>query len=114
MHYLLFYEADADYAARRTPFREEHLRKAWEASDRGELVLAGAYANPMDGSVFLFQGDSAAAAENFAKADPYVTQGVVSRWYVREWTTAVGRDAATPVRPSAQGESRGSALNPRT
>jgi hypothetical protein len=102
MHFLLFYEASEDYATRRTPYREEHLRKAWEASERGELVLAGAYANPMDGSVLLFRGNSPAVAENFAKDDPYVTQGVVSRWYVREWTTAVGKDAATPVRPSGR------------
>ena len=70
MHFLLFYEVGEDYATRRVPFREEHLKKAWEASDRGELVLGGALANPMDCSVLLFDGDSQAVAENFAQADP--------------------------------------------
>ncbi len=99
MHYLLFYEAGSDYATHRTPYRDEHLRKAWEASDRGELLVGGGLANPLDGSVLLFQGDSPTVAENFAKADPYVVHGVISRWYVREWTTVVGKLASNPVRP---------------
>jgi hypothetical protein len=37
-------------------------------------------------------------AENFGRADPYVASGLVSRWRVREWTTAVGEMATTPVR----------------
>jgi heme-degrading monooxygenase HmoA/uncharacterized protein YciI len=99
MHYLLFYETGEDYASRRAPYREEHLRRAWAASERGELVLGGALAGPMDGAVLLFKGDSPEVAENFAKADPYVTSGAVRRWYVREWTTVAGKDAAAPVRP---------------
>jgi uncharacterized protein YciI len=100
MHYLLFYEVSKDYVSRRAEFRQAHLRMAWDASERGELVLGGALANPVDGAVLLFKGDSPEVAEKFAKADPYVTSGAVERWYVREWTTVVGEDAATPVRPT--------------
>lgn len=99
MHYLLFYEGGEDYLTKRAPFRDAHLEKAWKASERGELVLGGAFANPVDGAVLLFQGHSPKVAEEFAKTDPYVTSGTVKRWYVREWTTVVGKDAATPVRP---------------
>lgn len=101
MHYLLFYEVGEDYVARRAQFRDAHLQKAWQASERGELVLGGALANPVDGAVLLFQGDSPEVAEQFARADPYVTSGTVKRWYVREWRTVAGKDAATPVRPRA-------------
>jgi uncharacterized protein YciI len=90
MHYLLFYEAGADYAERRKPFRDAHLAYARAAVERGELVLGGAFANPIDGALLLFRGDSPAAAEQFAKNDPYVVNDVVTRWYVREWTTVVG------------------------
>jgi hypothetical protein len=100
MHYLLFYEVGEDYVSRRAAFRDAHLEKAWKASERGELMLGGALANPVDGAVLLFQGDSPEVAEKFAKADPYVTSGAVKRWYVREWTTVAGKEAATPVRPS--------------
>jgi heme-degrading monooxygenase HmoA/uncharacterized protein YciI len=99
MHYLLFYEVGEDYVSRRAEFRDEHLEKAWKASARGELVLGGALANPVDGAVLLFRGDSPEVAEGFAKADPYVTSGAVKRWHVREWKTVAGEDAATPLRP---------------
>jgi uncharacterized protein YciI/heme-degrading monooxygenase HmoA len=101
MHYLLFYEVAEDYVSRRAEFRNAHLEKAWKASERGELLLGGALANPVDGAVLLFRGDSPDVAEKFARTDPYVTSGAVKRWYVREWTTVAGEDAATPVRPNA-------------
>ena len=47
--------------------------------------------------MLLFSGDSPAAAEAFAKADPYVVNGIVTKWRVRPWTTVVGRDAAVKV-----------------
>jgi uncharacterized protein YciI len=100
MHYLLFYEVADDYLDRRAEFRSRHLAMAWSASDRGELVLAGALANPVDGAVLLFRGDSPAVAEDFAKSDPYVLSGLVKRWYVREWTTVAGEHSSTPVWPS--------------
>ena len=106
MHYLLFYEVGEDYVARRAQFRDTHLQKAWAASEHGELVLGGALANPTDGAVLLFRGDSPEVAERFAKADPYVTNGIVKRWYVREWTTVAGKEAAQPIRPNTQTESR--------
>lgn len=101
MHYLLFYEVGEDYVSRRAEFRDAHLEKAWKASERGELVLGGALANPVDGAVLLFWGDSPEVAEKFARADPYVTSGAVKRWHVREWTTVAGEDAAMPIRPNA-------------
>jgi uncharacterized protein YciI len=90
MHYLLIYDAVPDYAERRTPFRGEHLSLARAAHARGELVLGGALANPIDGAVLLFRGDSPVVAEAFAAADPYVRNGLVTRWRVREWSTVVG------------------------
>jgi hypothetical protein len=99
MHYLLFYDVVDNYLARRAQFREDHLRRAWKAHERGELVLGGALANPTDVVVFLFKGDSPEAAERFAQSDPYVLNRLVKRWYVREWMTVAGDGAAHPIRP---------------
>lgn len=99
MHYLMFYDYSADYLQRRDQFRPAHLRLAWEAQARGELILGGAFAEPADGAVLLFNGDSPAVAERYAAADPYVKNGLVTRWWVRRWTTVVGDMAETPVRP---------------
>jgi len=100
VHYLLFYDVVPDYVERRAAFRNEHLQLAREAHARGELVLGGALDEPVDGAVLLFQGDSPAAAEAFAARDPYVRNGLVTRWRVRAWKTVVGTNAAAPVSSS--------------
>jgi uncharacterized protein YciI len=97
VHYLLFYDLVDDYLERRVPLRPAHFSYAREAVNRGELVLGGALANPPDRAVLLFRSDYPAAVEAFARNDPYVTAGLVSRWHVREWTTVVGPDAAVSV-----------------
>jgi len=99
-HFLLFYDVCDDYVARRGAFRNVHLKHAWAAYDRGELILAGALADPVDGAVLLFQGTTPAVAEQFAQHDPYVVNGLVTRWHVREWTTVAGRESSAPVRPA--------------
>lgn len=98
MHYMLFYDVAADFVERRGLYRTEHLGLAWEACARGDLVLGGALDDPIDGAILLFQGDSPAAAEAFAAADPYVKSGLVTQWRIRVWKTVVGENASTPVR----------------
>ena len=96
MHCILFYEVVADYVERRAPLRAMHLEHARRAYERGELVLAGALADPVDGAVLVFRGDSPHSAEAFARADPYVLHGLVTRWTVRKWSTVIGDGAAMP------------------
>jgi uncharacterized protein YciI len=100
-HFLLTYDLADDYLARRPALRAEHLALARAAVARGELLLGGAVAGPDGGAPdqaqLLFAGEDAAAAEAFARADPYVTGGLVERWRVREWLTVVGEGAASPV-----------------
>lgn len=98
MHYLLCYDLAPDYLERRGQFRDEHLKLAWEAQERGEIVIAGALADPADMAVLMFKAESADLVERFAKADPYVIQGLVKSYRVRQWNTVVGEFAATPVR----------------
>ncbi len=97
-HFLLIYDLAPDYLDRRAEFRGVHLRLAWEAAERDELLLGGALADPVDQAILLFQGEDAAVAEGFARADPYVLQGLVREWRVRQWLTVAGEGAANPVR----------------
>lgn len=101
MHYLLTYDLAADYLERRGQFRDEHLDLAWQAQERGEIIVAGALADPADTAVLMFQGESPEVAERFARADPYVIHGLVTAWRVRQWNTVVGEHAFMPVRPAA-------------
>jgi len=98
-HFLLFYDVADDYLARRAEFRSAHLEKAWAASADGTLLLAGALGDPVDGALLLFKAVDKAVVENFARTDPYVLNGLVTRWRVREWTTVAGAGAAAPVKP---------------
>jgi len=99
VHYLLTYDLAPDYLERRAEFRDAHLTLAWEAQQRGELVLAGALAEPADKAVLVFQCDSAETVQLFAARDPYVTHGLVRAFHVRQWNTVVGELATNPVRP---------------
>ena len=98
MHYLLMYELAADYLKRRGEFRTEHLQMAWDAQERGEIVMAGALSDPADMAVLMFQAESPEVVERFAKADPYVIHGLVTGYRIRQWNTVVGEAASTPVR----------------
>lgn len=96
-HFLLIYDLAPDYLERRGLFRSAHLDLARQAVARGDLVLGGALADPADQAILLFKGAGPAAAEAFAKADPYVANGLVRDWRVRPWSTVIGPDALTPV-----------------
>lgn len=100
MHYLLFYDYVPDYLQRREQFRAEHLKLAWQSEARGEMILAGVLDGPTNRAVLLFNADSPQVVEAFVAADPYVKNGLVTRWEVRKWNTVVGTDAANPVRPA--------------
>ena len=97
-HFLLIYDYAPDYMEKRAAVRPAHLELARASVDRDELQLGGAV--PQDDPPFgllLFKGETAAVAEDFARADPYTSQGVVTSWRVREWITVVGDGALTKV-----------------
>jgi uncharacterized protein YciI len=89
-HALLVYTLADDYLDRRGEFRAEHLGLAEAAVARGDLVLAGAVADPYDQALFVWREGAAGAAEEFATADPYVANGLVLSWEIRTWNTVVG------------------------
>ena len=89
-YWLLLYDVVDDYLERRVPLRDAHLALARQARERGELFLAGALADPVDGAVLVFMADDASVVEDFARNDPYVRQGLVTKWRVRPWTVVIG------------------------
>jgi uncharacterized protein len=90
MYFILLYEVVDDFINRRAPFRPEHLKLVEDAHRRGELVMAGAFADPVDGAALVFRGSDPALAIRFAETDPYVTNGLVTNWRVRGWNVVVG------------------------
>ena len=90
MYYILFYKTVENYVEKRVPFRDEHLKLVKEAHNNGDLIMAGALTEPSDTGVFIFKGESPKTAENFAKNDPYMLNGIVAEWEVRPWNVVVG------------------------
>ena len=90
MFYILFYELEDNYLEKRGQYRAEHLELAKKAHDSGNLMLGGAFANPADGAALIFKSETPEIAENFAKNDPYVKNGLIKNWSVREWTVVIG------------------------
>ena len=99
-YFALLYDVVDDFVARRVPFRAEHLRLAGEAHDRGDIVLAGALVEPTDTALIIFHCADKSVAEDFARRDPYVVNGLVKKWTVRPWTVVIGQ---TPGNASPSG-----------
>lgn len=97
-HFVLLYDYPADFRERRAPHRTMHIEHCKASTARDELQLGGAFAedDPPLG-MLLFKGETAKVAEDFARADPYVINGVVNSWRVREWVTVVGPLALTKL-----------------
>jgi uncharacterized protein YciI len=91
-YYALLYTLVPDHATRRAPFRDEHLRLAREAHARGELVMAGAFSEPMDRALLVFRAPDKTIPEAFTRSDPYVLNGLVPEWQVRSWTVVIGNE----------------------
>ena len=102
-YFALVYHVVPEYTARRGQHRDAHLRLAWAAHSRGELLLGGAFTDPADSALLIWRCDSRAPIQAFIAEDPYVLNGLVSRWEIREWNVVIA-DAPMPLgaHPAAQ------------
>ncbi len=91
-YFALVYRCAPDYLARRTAFREEHLALARAAHARGELLLGGAFVDPTDQTLLAWKCADRGVVERFVAADPYVTNGLVTSWEIRDWYVVVADD----------------------
>ena len=91
-YYTLLYHLVDDYIERRAQYRTEHLQLATDAFERGELVLGGAYAEPADQALLIWRVADKSVVEDFVAKDPYVKNGLVTKWEIRSWTVVIGKD----------------------
>ena len=89
-YWLLMYELVDDYLDRREPLLPEHLALAQKAHQRGELVMAGAVADPYDQAVLVFKANDTEVIDRFVAHDPYVREGLVKRFRIRKWNVVIG------------------------
>jgi uncharacterized protein YciI len=89
-YFVLIYYVGDGFVTKRAAFRDTHLARVREAHARGQLLLGGAMGEPVDRAMLLFRAHDRSTAEQFARADPYVTAGLVERWEVQPWAVVVG------------------------
>jgi hypothetical protein len=89
VHLVLEYTLADDYLQRRAALREEHLALVRAAHERGELLMAGALPDPFDRALLVWTAPRE-VVERFAGSDPYVVQGLVTGWTIRQWDVVVG------------------------
>ena len=84
MKAVVFYESASDVAAKAPAHMAEHRARWAEFGCRGELLMIGPFANAQEeGSMGIFT--TREAAEEFVRGDPFVLNGVVRHWYIRDW-----------------------------
>lgn len=88
--YVVSYGYVPDMEQRRTPHREAHLKFLRAAGERGELLLAGALTDPVDGGLLVVVAESAGAARAWVDGDPYAAAGLVRSVTIRPITLVVG------------------------
>ena len=81
---MLLYEYVGDIVDRREPFRDAHLAEIRAGKEAGKILMAGPLGDPPLGAAIVFADQ--AAAEQFAQADPYVANALVTSWRVEPWT----------------------------
>ena len=90
--YTLTYILVDDYITRRAQYRDEHLQLATNAQERGELILGGAYSDPPDKALLIWFVAVKSVIEDFVNKDPYVKNGLVTKWEIRSWTVVIGQE----------------------
>lgn len=84
MKYVVFYESSDDVASKAPLHMEAH--SAWFNSfiQKGTLIMIGTFADPQaDGAMTVFTDKQ--DAEEFAAGDPFVVNGVVRRYTIKDW-----------------------------
>jgi uncharacterized protein len=85
---VLLYES-AEGVREKAPLHFAAHRARWqEFLDQGTLLQIGTFSD-LEGSMAVFA--TREAAEEFAQTDPFVLNGVVRSWRVREWNEAIGK-----------------------
>jgi uncharacterized protein len=88
MKAVVFYESAPDVAAKAAVHLAGHRARWAEFGRRGELLMIGPFANAQEeGSMGIFT--TRKAAEEFVRGDPFVLNGVIRNWFIRDWIEAL-------------------------
>jgi uncharacterized protein len=85
--YVVLYESADDVMSKAPAHFAEHSARGDAFHANGTLLMYGPFSNPQEeGSMAVFS--TREAAQEFVNGDPFVLNGVVRRWQIREWDEA--------------------------
>lgn len=87
MKYVLFYESAGDVRTNAPPHVPAHAARIKEFHASGTLLMVGAFEDPKDGALGIFT--TREAAEEFARGDAFVLNGVVRNWRMLGWNESI-------------------------
>jgi uncharacterized protein len=84
MKYVVLYHSADDVLQRAPEHFPAHKRRLDDFHRRGELLMVGTFGDPQrEGSMSVFR--TREGAESFVAEDPFVLNGVVKSYEIREW-----------------------------
>ena len=82
--FVVLYTSADDVAARAPAQFPAHKLRLDDFHARGELLMVGTFGDPQaQGSMAIFA--TRQGAEDFVAGDPFVLNGVVKSWEIRQW-----------------------------
>ena len=92
MKYVLLYESADDVLTHAPVHFGAHSARCDDFHARGTLLMVGTFSDPQrEGSMAIFA--TREAAEEFVRGDPFVINGVVRGYEIREWNEVYDSDA---------------------
>ena len=89
LKFVLEYAYVAYILEKRGPYRPQHLKLAEDHLKDGSIVFGGPF-TPPTGAMFIFSVDGRESVEAFIAEDPYVTNGLVTTYTIKEWNVLIG------------------------
>ena len=93
-NYLLTYEYVSDVLEKRGPYREGHLGLAKKMIEEGKCLSGGPTGEPNhevpSGALFIFT--DLESAQLYANEDPYVKNGIVTKFSIEEWNVVLQKE----------------------
>ncbi|QDZ18004.1 YCII domain-containing protein [Chloropicon primus] len=86
---VLIYDYVPDILDKRGPFRAAHIEAAKKMAAEDRMAMAGAFADPVDGALFIFKNVSKEDIEAYVQNDAYVQNGLVTGYKIKPWTVVV-------------------------
>ena len=93
-NYLLKYEYIPDVLEKRGPYREGHIALAKKMIEENKCLSGGPTGEPNmevpTGALFIFT--DLESAKQYAANDPYVENGIVTKFSIEEWNVVVQKE----------------------